>query len=60
MEETNEEFLGCEGMNCKLGRILGARRASWKGGLFAAPRSQLEAVPVGKVVDGQKEGLQVN
>lgn len=52
MEETNAGFLGCEGMNPKVARTLGARRLSWKGGLFTAPRSHLEAVLAGKVVDG--------
>lgn len=65
MGETDAGLLGCEGMNRKVARILGAGRPSWKGGLFTAPRSQLEAVPAGKVVDGvgvseEREGTEVN
>lgn len=50
MEEINAGLIGCTGMNCKVLRILGAERVSWKGGLFTTPRSQLGAAPVGNVV----------
>lgn len=52
MEEINAGIISCRGMNCKVVRILEAGRVSWKGGLFTTPKSQLEAAPVGKVVDG--------